>query len=75
MACQMCRAEEAPLEDIADALFDDWLEQRITILKAYPRTYPPENTSTSTSSNPLNLIGRDEQTIYPPLESEVANGH
>lgn len=38
MACQMRREQEPELEDIADADFDEWLDNRLTILKAYPET-------------------------------------
>lgn len=38
MACQMRREPEPPLEDIADALFDDWLMKRVETLKNYPES-------------------------------------
>jgi hypothetical protein len=38
MACQMRRAQEPELEDIADADFDDWLERRLAIFKGYPES-------------------------------------
>lgn len=38
MACQMRLAHEPPLEDVAEAVFDEWLLNRISIFVAYPET-------------------------------------
>lgn len=38
MACQMRRTQEEALEDIGDADFDNWLEHRLAVFKAYPES-------------------------------------
>lgn len=39
MACQMRRVDHEPeLEDVADAVFDDWLLKRVAILRDYPES-------------------------------------
>lgn len=38
MACQLRRAQEGALEDVADAVFDDWLERRLATLQNFPES-------------------------------------
>lgn len=38
MACQLRRSVEPPLEDVADAVFDQWLVDRLSVFVAFPQS-------------------------------------